>query len=79
MNNGIRSKIRQKGHYYLTGADYEDSYNRIWGKVSKSDMALFSTWSQRVTNGLHAVMPIVLDIYWTFMVSKGRIAAPLTL
>ncbi len=37
------------------------------------------TWCQRVTISRRTIMPVILDLYWTTMVRKGRIAAPLAL
>lgn len=71
--------FRQKGHHYITDGDYEETYTRIWSKITREGMPLASTWLQRATIGLHAIMPDVLDAYWRFSVHQGRVAAPLAL
>lgn len=38
-----------------------------------------TTWVQRSTIALHAILPDVLDSYWRFSVHQGRVAAPLAL
>ncbi len=65
--------FRQKGHHYQNG--YDETYNRIWEKLGKSHLVLHSTWAQRVTFGLHAIMPDVLDTFWRFM-SQGMLISP---
>lgn len=71
--------FRAKGHHYITGADYEDTYTRLWSKVSAHVNPLASTWAQRYTIGLHSIMPDVLDSFWRWSARLSRIAAPLVL
>lgn len=71
--------FRAKGHHYVTAADYEESYTRLWAKISSQDSPLTSTWAQKYTVGLHAIMPDVLDSFWLWSARLSRIAAPLVL
>lgn len=71
--------FRQKGHHYLNQADYNDAYTSLWRKVHKGAGIFASTWAQRSTLGLHAIMPAILDAYWSSMVAKARVAPPLIL
>ena len=68
--------FRQKGHHYV---DTQDTYVRMWTKICVNPVALATMWAQRVTVGLHCIMPDVLDAYWLFCVARSRIAAPLIL
>ena len=47
-------------------------------KICANPVAL-AMLAQRVTVGLHCIMPDVLDAYWLFCVARSRIAAPLVL
>lgn len=71
--------FRAKGHHYVTAADYEESYTRLWAKISAQVNPLTSSWAQRYTIGLHAIMPDVLDVFWLWCARLSRIAAPLVL
>lgn len=71
--------FRQKGHHYISGGDYAECYQRIWAKVDKSNAPLHATWETRSTIALHAIMPSVLDGYWSLCVNESRIAPPLQL
>lgn len=71
--------FRQKGHHYITGTDYAECYQRIWSKVDKTNSPLHATWEQRSTIALHAIMPAVLDGYWTMSTLESRISPPLQL
>lgn len=71
--------FRAKGHHYVTGSDYDETYTRLWSKVSAHVNPLASTWAQRYTLGLHSIMPDVLDAFWRWCARLSRIAAPLVL
>jgi len=71
--------FRQKGHHYINGGDYAECYQRIWAKVDKANAPLHASWETRSTIALHAIMPSVLDGYWSLCVNESRIAPPLQL
>lgn len=52
---------------------------RIWAKVDKANNPLHATWEHRSTIALHAIMPAVLDVYWSLCMAQSRIAPPLQL
>lgn len=71
--------FRAKGHHYVTAGDYEESYTRLWAKISSQASPLTRSWAQKYTIGLHAIMPDVLDAFWLWSARLSRIAAPLVL
>jgi len=71
--------FRQKKHHFVNGGEYAESYQRIWSKVDKANNPLNATWEHRSTIALHAIMPAVLDGYWTLCALESRIAPPLQL
>lgn len=73
--------FRQLGHHYKSGGTYEDTYKRIWKKVTGSETVEGAavTWEQMSTIGVHSVMPCVLDAYWSYSRDSGKCAAPLNL
>lgn len=73
--------FRQLGHHYKSGGTYEDTYKRIWRKVTGTETVegASATWEQMSTIGVHSVMPCVLDAYWAYSRDTGKCAAPLNL
>lgn len=73
--------FRQLGHHYINSTTYDETYRRIWSKVTGAgiEATFTSPWEMIATIGLHSIMPVVLDGYWTFCVNNGRCAAPLVL
>lgn len=71
--------FRQKGHHFTATGDYLDTYNNMWAKVMKGTLKLNASWEHISTVALHAIVPDVLDAYWTRNVQLGRCAAPLIL
>lgn len=71
--------FRQKGHHFISGGDYAECYQRIWAKVDKGNTPLHTSWEHRATIALHAIIPCVLDGYWTLCTHEGRISPPLQL
>lgn len=67
--------FRAKGHHFMDG--YDDTYIKLFKKVNKTNNELVSGWNLISVHGLHAIMPLVLDTYWSKRVRQSRVSAAL--
>ncbi len=68
--------FRAKGHHFVEGQDYGDTYDRIWNKVNSTRNKLESACKNTSTIGLHAILPLILDRYWGWVYKRGCCAPP---
>jgi len=62
--------FRIRGHHYMT--DMQAKYVHTWGKTATKNYAFHNSWEKLTTVALHAVMPMVLDQFWTKMVNEEK-------
>jgi len=71
----IAYMFRVRGHHYLT--EMEGKYKALWKKCLKDGDTPGLDWSLIAHEALHAIMPDVLDNFWTVCKDGGRIAGAL--
>jgi len=62
----IAFMFRTRGHHFVTGTDMLSRYNAVWNKCASKDVVFLNTWEHISTVGLHAIMPSILDKFWTY-------------
>lgn len=54
--------FRARGHHYMS--QYEELYNRVWGKCRYQNEVLHISFQHMATVALHAIFPNILDNFW---------------
>lgn len=62
--------FRSRGHHYMP--EMLAKYNEVWGKTGSKDVAFRNDFGRISTIGLHAIMPIILDDFWTQMKDEEK-------
>jgi len=55
--------FRTRGHHYFD--EFVPKLDRLWGKTVTSAIQIRATWKNLFTIGYHAIIPSVLDNFWT--------------
>jgi hypothetical protein len=55
--------FRSRGHHYF--GEMQPKYESLWRKYATRDNNIGCTWEHVTTIGLHAIMPLILDNFWT--------------
>jgi hypothetical protein len=69
--------FRTRGHHYLP--DMQDKYVRLWNKTATRNIPLHMSWENIATIGLHAIMPMILDMFYTHCRDHAKIDSILVL
>jgi len=55
--------FRTRGHHYFD--EFVPKLDRLWGKTVTNALQLRASWKNLFTVGFHAIIPSVLDDFWT--------------
>lgn len=72
----IAYMFRVRGHHFRN--DFDAKYKTLWTRCLHADADLGSSWQNIATTGLHAIMPDILDSFWTHSVQNSYCAGALT-
>jgi hypothetical protein len=56
--------FRTRGHHFFD--EFVPKLDRLWGKTVTSNLQIRASWKNLFTVGFHAVIPSILDDFWTY-------------